>query len=125
MELLTQSITPLYAQIAIFDPDMPDAYPDWGDGEDEVVQTRHGIAVATIPDVRGRVWVRVVRDEPGDASARVLYEGAILTTAGRLHVGSVPAAQLFEVGLDPGEHQIRLETTAPVEAVDNVTIRIN
>ena len=51
---------PYYAQVAVFDPSVPDSYPDWGDGLAEFVTARHGAAVATRADDVGDVEVAVV-----------------------------------------------------------------
>lgn len=98
---------PYYAQVALFDPEVSDAYPNWVTGEEEVVFGPSGVAVATRPDEAGpvRIEVYVGSYEP-DPSWRFVGDGMVRVTARRLVVGSVTGGDLRSVPTDPGEYRV-------------------
>jgi hypothetical protein len=89
---------PYYAQVALFDPENPDSYPDWGTGDEAMVFGPSGVAVGTRPDLTGSVRIEVWTDkhEPS-APMRLAGEGVLRVSANQLTVGSVTGADLRTV----------------------------
>jgi hypothetical protein len=98
---------PYYAQIALFDPSVPDAYPQWSTGTEEAMVGPHGIVVATRPDDLGdveiEVWVGAYTPGP---QMRPVAEGMIEASEGGLVVGSVTGNDLRKVPVAAGKHHV-------------------
>jgi hypothetical protein len=108
--LLTMSTRPYYAQVALFDETVEDAYPEWEDGNAAVATTTAGVAVATQPDHLGQIDIEVVAgSRPEDAELEEVWGGSIEVRDDRgLLVGSGTGADLKRVPVSPGRHEVRV-----------------
>lgn len=125
MQIFSKAISPSYSQVAVFDPDVPDAYPTWEEGSTIASATGHGIAVATISDLAGDVGVIVTVNEPTNTDEeQILFSGTIASLNGRLLVGSVTGGDLSELDVTPGSHNVRVTTSGVTGQVSDVTFHL-
>jgi hypothetical protein len=87
-------------QVAVFDPDSPDAYPEWQSGDEDWVATDSGLAIATVTDAELVVEVKILDKDVAPPT----YEGweqvvrrRLTMGAGRLAIGNVLAATICHV----------------------------
>lgn len=115
---------PYYAQIAVIDPTVKGAYPDWGIGESEVVFGPSGIAVETRPDHLGPVAIEVWTGElPGAASLRLVRSGYLEVKGQRgVLVGSVIGSDLHTAKIPRGKHQVLVYANRPRGDVDGIYV---
>lgn len=119
-------IRPYYAQVAMFDPSVTDAYPEWEGGGEEAVSIWHGIAVATRPDDRGTVGVEVRRrDDECEAADRRILEATLIVRGTGVLVGSVTGNVLYEIPLAPGAHQVTVHVRGEKNDVTEVCFLID
>jgi len=96
---------PYYGQVALFDPAVADAYPQWSTGDEEAVVGSHGVVVATRSDEEGPVSIELwIGPYTADETLRLIADGALLASKGQLVVGSVVGNDLREVSLDGVQH---------------------
>lgn len=96
----------MQAQVDIRDPQASE-YPQWETGDERAVATSQCVAVATRPDVDGRVAIEVRRG-PSDVpvGAAKAFEGELLLTGEMLVVGNFLASEAHPVSAGPGWHQL-------------------
>ena len=119
MILLPKStVLPLYAQVAILDPSVPDAYPEYQDPPGEAVAGPHGVVVYVRPDHLGDVTVEVRQGEASCAGAdRMILETELKVQGSEgLVVGNVAANNLYPLTVSPGEHRVRVYVVGPIQA---------
>lgn len=124
MATLSLLVWPDYGQVAIVDPDSLDAYPDWGGGEAEIVFTRFGVAIETVPDTHGTVHISIVDSYEPHSDDRILFAGSVEAVNGRLVVGSFTGAELTEIRVGVGLNAVRIFTRGNRGDVEDVTIEI-
>lgn len=106
-ELFRGEILSLYSQVALFDFERKDSYPEWQTGEESFVYNQFGIAVATKCDTRIEVVVSTdVITEYGNHLAEFELE---IGKNGIL-VGNVPAASLTHIDFPEGKAQVQVFT---------------
>jgi hypothetical protein len=107
-KVLSLETRPFYAQIALFDPSVPEAYPDWGDGQAEAVFGAHGIVVETRPDHLGPVAIEVWTGELHGAENLRLVASDKLAVEGNhgVLVGSVTGNDLHKAEIPAGNHWV-------------------
>jgi hypothetical protein len=93
----------LYAQIALFDAEDQDSYPQWETGTEEVIFGPKGVAVATAGDTYVDVVVYKGQGSPG---GRLCGSGEILVGKRGLLVGNVPAADITPLEWSSGKTSI-------------------
>jgi hypothetical protein len=126
MLLPRTEVTPYYAQVALLDSTVQDAYPEW-DGAPEAVATDHGVAVQTRPDHLGSVFVEVRQGESEcDEGERLVLDTRLTveSTTGVV-VGSVIGNELHEVGLGAGPHRLQVHVKGDKGAVTDVCFLID
>lgn len=114
------STAPYEAQVALFDPGVESAYPDWGDGSAEVVWSASGVAVETRPDGSGRVMVEVDAALAPDPGWRAVAAGEIVVTSGRIAVGSVAGSDLRYLRIKTGRQRVEVHAHGERGEVDGV-----
>ena len=108
-KILSMETVPLYAQVALFDPSVKDAYPDWGTGETEAVTSAHGVAVETRPDHLGPVAIEVWEGVLPDAEERrLVIDGHITVSGPGVVVGSVTGNDLHSAPVPRGTHRVQV-----------------
>jgi hypothetical protein len=121
-KVLSIQTRPYYAQVALLDPTVEHAYPDWGTGKAEAVFGNSAVAVETRPDHLGPVAVEVWTGEPGVVKSRRLIEEAQITVEGGqgLTVGSVTGDDLHPVQIPAGRHRVRVYGNQARGEVDEI-----
>jgi hypothetical protein len=116
--ILHAHVYALYGQIALFDAQASDAYPEWLTGDEAAAIGPRGIAVATAGDVDVEVIVYDLQDEDA-GSARVIgssrISGIIEVGNQGLLVGNVPASDLFEIEWPTGRASVEAQVQAPTD----------
>lgn len=121
-KVLSFETRPYYAQVALLDPTVKAAYPDWGTGEAEAVFSKAGVAVETRPDHLGPVAVEVWSGEPVSVEGLRLIEKGHLTIEGDqgVVVGSVTGNDLRRADVPAGRYEVRVYGNQPRGDVDGI-----
>jgi hypothetical protein len=116
---LPQKVDP--AQIALFDPTVKWAYPDWSDGDEEVVFGPHGIAAETRPDQLGPVAIEVWEGELHHPGLRLVGSGNLDVKGNRgVVVGSVTGNDLHTAQIPAGTHRVSVYANRQRGDVDGI-----
>lgn len=92
-----------------FDPDAPGAYPAWDTGEERLVVTSAGMAIATDTDEEIVIRVRVLGRREGMADPETwqrIGSGRVSTREGRFEVGCVLAATTRQLVVEAGAYDV-------------------
>lgn len=119
--LARERIRPYYGQVEFRDPGKLD-YPDWGDGESDVVATASCVAVATRSDHLGQVEVEVWMGLP-DAVAvmgQPKWTGLMHVTGGHAVFGNTVGNHLVPVSLTAGDYHVWVFTLPLGSPADTV-----
>jgi len=116
--LYTGSVYALYAQVALFDAEGEDSYPEWKTGTEEAVLGPRGIAVATAGDTEIEV---VVSSGQENVSGMLCISGEIQVGHGGLVVGNVVAANLVQIPWPSGKTSVDVYTNGIGQEVTRVT----
>lgn len=121
-EIFRGSFLSLYAQIALFDAEDPDSYPQWETGEERIVFGKKGVAVATAGDVN--VEVVVYNGKGGFTEEPTISQQIHIGNKG-VFVGNVPSSDINKVALASGNHTISVYTDRESDAVTKVVFCID
>lgn len=116
--LYSGSVYALYAQVALFDAEGEDSYPEWETGTENAVLGPRGIAVATAGDTEIEV---VVCSDKGDHNGIFCISGEILVGNQGLVVGNVVSANLVQIPWPPGKTCVDVYTNGIGEETICVT----
>lgn len=116
-ELYRASHYALYAQVAIWDAEETDSYPD-DIADAPVTFGARGVVVATAPDVD--VELVIFRDEEPEGSP--VGTGSIRVGGAGLDVGNLVAADVGHLDWPAGELRMRVYTDAPPDEASLVKI---
>jgi hypothetical protein len=115
--LYTGSVYALHAQVALFDAEGEDSYPEWETGTEDAVLGPRGIAVATAGDTEIEV---VVCSDKKNLSGILCISGEISVGNQGLIVGNVVAANLAQIPWPPGKTSVDVYTNGVGEEVTRV-----
>lgn len=115
--LYSGKVFSLYAQIAIFDAEHGDSYPEWGTGAEGFVVGDRGIAVAVVPDED--IQVQVLVGDEGRKPDRLLTSATIQAGGQGLIVGNILSCSFAQLWWPSG--QSRVSVYANGSSVDDVT----
>jgi hypothetical protein len=116
-EIYGGKILAMYAQVALFDAEDGESYPQWETGDERVILGPKGIAVATAPDAR--IDVRAYSGDGNPGGNKIL--SAVIQVGNRgLLVGNVAAADITELPWPAGETSIDVYVTGLPDRVDSV-----
>ena len=115
MLLARTEVLPHYTQVEISDPAKTD-YPQWATGKEPAVATPQCIAVAARPDHLGNVAIELWQDEMNHTSLslQLVYEGELIVTTNRIHIGNLVGANSVDVPLSAGRYHVKV-FTSPTE----------
>jgi hypothetical protein len=114
--ILQEHIYALYGQVALFDAQTSDAYPQWRTGIEAAAIGPYGIAVATAGDVDVEVIVYDLQDEDAGSAREIgssRISGIIEVGNQGLLVGNVPASDLFEIEWPEGRTSVEAQIEGP------------
>lgn len=105
--LFSGKVLSLYSQVALFDAEDKEAYPQWKTGDEIVVFGLHGVAVVTAGDKQVDVRVFKGMVEPQHS---LCVSGEIEIGEQGVLVGNVPAASVTHLSLSSGKYSVVVYT---------------
>jgi hypothetical protein len=112
-----------YAQIALFDNEHKNSYPQWIVGNEAIVFGQRGVAVATAVDKS--IDVKVFKGTIIPDQYLLCVLGEIIIGNKGIMVGNVPAANVTKIPLIGGRYSVMIFTDGIGENVCKVIFVIN
>ncbi len=120
--LFSGKIYTQYFQVALFDAEMKNAYPQWKTGKEIIVFGSRGVAVATANDTEVNVVVTRGKANP---DYKLCVSGEILVGKKGIIVGNVAASSINLILLQSGEYSVVVYTNGLGPDTDQVYFYIN
>ncbi len=111
-----------YFQVALFDAEVKDSYPQWKTGEETVVFGSRGVAVATANDTDVNVVVKRGKANP---DYKLCVSGEILVGSKGIIVGNEVASSISLIPLQSGDYSIVIYTNGLGPDTNQVYFCIN
>jgi hypothetical protein len=105
--LFSGKVFSLYSQVALFDAEIKDSYPQWKAGDELVVFGSHGVAVVTAGDQQ--VDVLVCKGKI-DSRHALCISGEIFVGNQGVLVGNVPASAVTNIPIVSGKYSVVVYT---------------
>lgn len=105
--LFSDRIFTLYSQVALFDAEDRNSYPQWKAGHEIIVFGFRGVAVVTASDKQVDVIVCKGKEIPKYA---LCVSGEILVGEQGILVGNIPAATITQIPLESGRYSVAVFT---------------
>jgi hypothetical protein len=96
-----------YYQVAIFDAENPDAYPEWKIGKELIVFGQYGVVVVVANDTEIEISVAIGKLIP---TYKLCVSGEININNKGVIVGNVPSSSLDNVEISSGHYSITVMT---------------
>lgn len=101
--LFSDKVFALYSQVALFDAENRNSYPQWKAGHEIIVFSLQGVAVVTASDEQVDVIVCKGKVIPKYA---LCVSGEILVGEQGILVGNIPAATVTQIPLESGRYSV-------------------
>lgn len=108
----------LYGQVALWDAEAADSYPEIITGDEPVTFGERGVVVSTAPDIDVEVVILRGEEHPG----RSIGAGTITVGQAGLDIGNLVAADVAHLDVPPGALGLRIYTDTPPDETSAVTI---